>query len=196
MASMISKFDFPAFILAGGYSKRFGKNKALHFLNGKPLIQYAIDTLTGIFNTTTVITKDVDEFTGLSVPVIKDKLESQSPLVGIFTGLSESFEQWNFFLACDMPYIDSKIITRIARLTENARKLEGFNAVVPITPPSGLQPLVACYHRNSLPALEEAIRHSLSVKNWISGLKTKSLHFTDDARFHNINRLTDLPPEI
>ena len=80
----------PAYVLAGGFSRRFGENKALFPYRGQPLIQYPLDILRGLCRPVKIVAKDTAPYAEFGVPVLADALDQQSPLVGIWSGLDDS----------------------------------------------------------------------------------------------------------
>lgn len=185
--------DAESFIPAGGQSRRFGEDKALHRIDGTPLIQRPIDGLSRLFDSVRIIAKEPSTYEGLDVPVLEDCSPKQLPLVGILTGLEASGTDWNFFLACDMPSMTADVIRRLAR---SLRMADGngdpVTAVVPVTP-SGRQPLSAFYSTNGLDSLQTAIEEEWSMKAWLEHVRVRTVHFEDDTPFENVNRKADLP---
>lgn len=179
-----------AFILAGGQSRRFGEDKALYEVEGKPLIQRPIDCLSGRFSTVSIIAKDPAAYQSLGVPVVEDVHSPQTPLVGVLSGLDAAPTEWSFFLACDMPSMTPDVVEALWQ----ARDASGSwtpEAVVPITN-HGPQPLAAFYSTDGLPALRQAIDEKQSMKDWLSALRVRTVRFEDEAPFRNVNRKEDL----
>ncbi len=185
-------YNIPAFILAGGYSRRFGENKALYSHQGRPLIQYAIDLLSELCQTVTITAKDVAAYKGLAIPVLADAAAQQSPLVGLWTGLNASADDWNLFVACDLPQLTRGVVTRLleAVLRQPADPLQP--AIVPVTPNAGLQPLCACYHKSLLAGIEQSLQREESVQKLLAGVNLHTLEFADERPFRNLNRKEDL----
>lgn len=185
--------DAEAFIPAGGQSRRFGEDKALHEVDGTPLIQRPIDCLRRVFDSVRIIAKEPAVYEGLGVPVLEDLSPKQLPLVGILTGLKASNTSWNFFLACDMPSMTTDVIRRLARsLLMADGNGDPVTAVVPETP-SGRQPLAAFYSASGIDSLRTAIEEEWSMKAWLEHVRVRTVHFEDDTPFENVNRKGDLP---
>lgn len=184
--------DAEAFIPAGGQSRRFGEDKALHMVEGTPLIQRPIDCLRDLFDSVRIIAKDPSVYEDLGVPVLEDLSPKQLPLVGILTGLEASSTDWNFFLACDMPSMTADVIRRLARALLMADgNGDPMTAVVPETP-SGVQPLSAFYSKTGVESLRTAIEEEWSMKAWLEHGRVRTVHFEDDTPFENVNRKGDL----
>lgn len=171
-------------------SRRFGSEKALYDFRGQPLIRYPLVLLSRHFSTVYIIAKDPAKYTSLGYPVIPDISQSQTPLVGIRTGLEHSPTDWNFFVACDLPFLTDKVIERLSDALEH-REPQGVRAVVAETS-GGLQPLIAFYHRDLADSLTSAWQANQSMKEWMRDLDAAFIFFQDETPFRNINRKEDL----
>ncbi|HKJ69177.1 MAG TPA: molybdenum cofactor guanylyltransferase [bacterium] len=179
-----------AYILTGGDSRRFGENKALYRYQGKPLIQHALDHLLPWFTSINIIAKDPEPYASLGYMVIRDIMDQQTPLVGILTGLTASDTAWNFFTACDVPFLTEEVISELLEEVSADEEI-GIRAVVPVTS-QGSQPLVGCYHRELIDSLGKAIDRNQSVKVWLRQVATRDVYFHEMRPFRNINRKEDL----
>jgi len=180
--------NITAFVLAGGFSRRFGSNKALFPYNGKPLIMYPLQLLSQQTESVHIIAKDTEPYAEMEYPVVVDAYEQQTPLVGILSGLKESRTDWNVFTACDMPFLTTEVFER---LQNNVSPQPENDAIVPVAD-GQLQPLVAFYRRRLIPTLRTAIDENLSMKEWLSDLTVKQVKFQDNTPFQNINSKEDL----
>ncbi len=178
-----------AYVLAGGQSRRFGTNKALYPYEGQPLIEYPLNLASSHFSPVRIIAKTVEDFAALGYPVVTDRLDSQSPLVGLYTGLQVSDSDWNCFLACDMPLVTGEVLRRLQNRVQ--RVPSDVQVVIPRTD-WGLQPLCACYHRTLLGAIPEVIGRGYSLKAWIQQQPYETVYFSDTTPFRNINRKQEL----
>jgi molybdopterin-guanine dinucleotide biosynthesis protein A len=161
-----------AVILAGGFSKRFGREKGLTELSGKPLIDYVLGKVSGVVDETIlVVSSEVQKLrfvgvTGKKVNIVVDELETQSPLVGALTGFKHAKGDYSVLLPCDTPFLSSQIISTLLRLCINR------HAVVPQWPNGYLEPLEAAYHtKSALKAAEAAAKcGELDLRSMISSL--------------------------
>jgi molybdopterin-guanine dinucleotide biosynthesis protein A len=138
-------------ILAGGENRRMGTDKAFLEINGRPLIEHILAVFAGLFKKTIVVTNTPDRYRNYSVEVTNDALDIRGSLTGIYSGLLRSTDEYNFVAACDMPFLNSRLISYMGEIAA------GQDAVVPQF--SGfLEPLHAIYHRGTLPIIEAQIR--------------------------------------
>lgn len=112
-------------VLAGGRSSRYGKNKALVKVKGVPLIERALHSMASIFDHVVMITNTPDEYAYLQVPMFQDIIKGLGPLGGIYTGLKVIPDQAGFFVACDMPFLNSYLIRHMIAIRDD------FDVVVP-----------------------------------------------------------------
>jgi len=175
-----------AYILAGGNSRRFGTDKALYRYKDKPLISYAIERLNGSFKELFIIAKESEPYKELDPTVVEDIISHQTPMAGLYTGLSHSDTEWNFFLGCDMPLISLDIVEKLADAVLKSNDRENVEVIVPRTPGS-LQPLAAFYHKSLVADFFDAAEQVQSLKGYIRSRNTKIIDFQSDKPFTNVN---------
>lgn len=140
--------DCTAIILAGGESSRMGRDKAELLLNGKPLLQTAIDAVQPLFAHTLVSVREPR--TGIALQQVCDVQTGAGPLAGLVSTLERVATPWAFVFACDMPFIAPPVIERLAILRD------AHQAVVPLIE-GHAQPLLAFYARSCLPLLRDRL---------------------------------------
>ena len=74
--------DVTGVILAGGKSRRFGKNKALVEIDGIPLIGRVVSVMKSVFQHLVLITNTPDEYSYLKLPMYEDIIKGLGPLGG------------------------------------------------------------------------------------------------------------------
>jgi len=139
-----------AFVLAGGASSRMGRDKALIELDGRPLIQHALDKL----RTIGFAPRIVGSRPGLAsfAPVISDNIAHSGPLGGIEAALALTDTQQNLFLAVDIPLLPAFFLRWIA---DRAVITEAL-ATIPLSQDRP-QPLCGVYSRALLPHIQTAL---------------------------------------
>jgi molybdopterin-guanine dinucleotide biosynthesis protein A len=141
------------FVLAGGGSKRMGRDKALLPYRGTTLVEHVAKTVFEGAGSASLI-GDPDRLGHLGLAVFPDELPSCGPASGIFTALRVTSTDWNLVLACDMPSVTVDILRLLLQRAETSER----NCVAAIGPYGQPEPLCAAYHRRCLPALTRAIR--------------------------------------
>jgi molybdopterin-guanine dinucleotide biosynthesis protein A len=80
--------DFAGFVLAGGSSRRMGRDKALVEVDGRPLVLHACTTLRAAgASRVTVVGGDAAAFHGLGLATLADEHRGEGPLGAIVTAL-------------------------------------------------------------------------------------------------------------
>lgn len=180
------------FVLAGGQSRRMGCDKAQLKVDGQPLLLRAVNLLKDYAATVAVLGPQ-GRFESLGVPVIPDRWPGQGPLAALLTGLDGSAHDWNIFLACDLPMLNSQFIS----LLVYSIKAE-FDAIVPRTS-SGWHPLCAAYRRTcALPMRNALDKGESAVIDVLPNLRVDvitSERLTeaglDEEIFENVNSAED-----
>lgn len=180
-------------ILAGGKSRRYGRNKALVHINGIPLIKRVLGVMENLFSSTVVITNTPDTYSFLNLPMFQDRIKGLGPLGGIFTGLNVISEKAGFFVACDMPFLNPDLVRYLATVRQ------GYDVVVP-TFSGKFEALHALYTQNCLPEIEEMIH--AGVYQTIQLFRSVSVKYVEEQEirrfdpelksFSNINKPEEL----
>ena len=104
-------------ILAGGQSKRMGKDKLFLELNNRKLIEHTIDKVKKYLKKVIIITNQNNEFFSKNnLTTVKDCIEGQlGPLVGILTAMKWAKDNltnysWIATFPCDTPFFPENII--------------------------------------------------------------------------------------
>ena len=150
-----------AVILAGGFSKRFGRNKGLIELAGKPLILHVLKRTANVVDEVVVaVSSDAQRrlFASLlpdKVNVAIDGRERQSPLVGAAAGFENAQGECSMLLPCDTPFVSDRVVQLLQDQCINR------NAVIPRWPNGYIEPFQAAYRTESaLRAAESALKEN------------------------------------
>ncbi len=138
--------DCTALILAGGDSSRMGQDKAGLLLDGVSLLQRATATMQRSF--LQVIVSVRQPRAEVVLPQVCDAQADGGPMAGLVAGLEQVDTPWMFAVACDMPFIQSAVIERMAELRGD------YQAVVPLIG-GHPQPLFAFYAQTALATMRE-----------------------------------------
>ncbi len=109
-------------ILAGGASRRFGRDKLVEDLGGRPLVRHAIDALVAHVDEVVVAVRpgqppDALEVVASSpVPVrsVADAVPDGGPLVGLAAALDGTTAELALVLGGDMPFVPGAILELLA----------------------------------------------------------------------------------
>jgi len=153
-----------AAVLAGGRARRFGGDKLLYRIDGKPLIAHVIERLlraSEIKEVVVVASPDrVEPMRELGVDVIPDDL-LVGPMGGVYTALSLGDV---FVVAGDMPSVVPELVDDMVRTFRRSGKV----ACVPLWPNGYIEPLHSVYSSRLRPAIEERLeRRDYSLNSLI-----------------------------
>jgi len=134
-----------AVVLAGGSSSRFGQDKGLVDLSGKPLIRRVVDSVRPVVDEIIVVTCCQDRIKTYNVIVdsgVKyaiDERDSKGPLIGALTGFGVATGEYILLVPFDTPFISQKVALLLFELCV------GRSAVIPRWPNGQIEPLHAVY---------------------------------------------------
>jgi molybdopterin-guanine dinucleotide biosynthesis protein A len=178
-----------ALILAGGRGSRLGyREKALLDINGKPLLAYVIESLEKVVDNIIISVRDrtqgellESQFPGFAFAY--DMHKNTGPLAGILSGLILSRDEFCFIAACDMPFINDKVVRMLFQ------KSEFYDAAIPRWKDGFLEPLHAVYRCEPM---------ILETKKAIERGETIILSpvFKLKINYVDINEIKKLDPEL
>lgn len=144
------KLPYSAAILAGGRSRRMGRNKSMLEIGGIPIIRRIADTLGEIFAEAFVVANEQEGFERMGLAVVGDIHPGNDSLGGLHTAVASAQTSHVFVAGCDMPLLQPALISGLAAM------LEGWDVVVPIKDDYP-EPLCAFYGKECAPHIEESI---------------------------------------
>jgi molybdopterin-guanine dinucleotide biosynthesis protein A len=156
-------------VLAGGASRRMGRDKAWVELDGKPLIERVIERLGQVCDEIVLVTNDREKFERLEQRTIADEFPGMGSLGGLYSGLRAIENELGIAVACDMPFLNPALLRFLISLSsdwdivipsvenENKPKKEGTRETAKR---QNLHPLHAVYRKTCLEPMREAIERS------------------------------------
>ena len=145
-----SSAPFSIAILAGGQSRRMGRDKALIALDGQPILQRVILAVQNLTDDLFLVANAPHRYRAFGLPVIPDILPGKAALGGIYTAIARARYEWVLVLACDMPFLDPRVIALLADHRRHA------DVVVPRIAPQP-ETLHAFYRKTCLPAIRKRL---------------------------------------
>lgn len=140
------------FVLAGGGSRRMGRDKALLPWRGSTLIQFVAGQVLNAAGSVTLI-GNPDGLAGLGYPVIGDLHPGCGPLGGLETALRQGQSAWTLITACDMPQLT---VASLRLLLDGTGEVPRDRGCFVAWSGSRRHPLCAVYHASCLPLVEQA----------------------------------------
>lgn len=185
-----------AAILAGGASRRMGRDKSRVEWDGVPMLERVADALGACFARVRVVVRPGTRPAG-NLALIQDTHEQRAPLVGLHAALSACECSAMLVASCDLPRIDPRVVLALVAL---APVDSPFDVVAPMGP-DGPEPLLAIYRPRLLPEIQQRITAGrLSLRGLLRDVSTLGVPFEllrrldpELASLHNVNRPEDLP---
>ncbi|MFC1915251.1 molybdenum cofactor guanylyltransferase [Chloroflexota bacterium] len=184
-------------ILAGGKSLRLGHDKVLETVGNRSLLQLVVSTATSLSREVIIVTASEQTIPQSrnypNLKVATDIYPGKGPLVGIYTGLTNSTSFYNLVVASDMPFLNQDLLGYMIQLSIN------FDLVVPRVG-NLVEPLHAVYTKSCFAPIEHMIKQDeLSVNQLLGSVKTRYVEAEEIERFDpkhlsffNINSKADL----
>jgi molybdopterin-guanine dinucleotide biosynthesis protein A len=158
-------------ILCGGKSLRMGRPKAFLPYHGTTMIAHILTTVRDLFNEVFLVANEPGLFEGLGFDVVKDILPYRGPLGGILSGLLVASNHYSFVLACDMRFVDRKLI-RVMTMRRHG------SDVLVLVHPNGIEPLIGIYSKSCIKPMEESLfAGEPSLYDFVSGLNAEAFHY-------------------
>ena len=184
-----SERGFAGYVLAGGGSTRFGRDKALVDVGGTPMLERMIELLRGVSMQVKIVAA-LSKYAAFRTEIVEDRWPGQGPLGGIITALEDSATraarcQWNLILSCDMPFL-----TREWLAFQCERAARSKAQVVFPHSASGPEPLCACWQTAAAATLRSGLERGVrKVTEGIALLRAEVLDEADWKRFDSAGRL-------
>ncbi len=185
-------------ILAGGRSRRFGRDKIFEVLGNETLLEQVIRRVSPISQRVILSVAP-----GQSIPLaeqlrkrtieIVDIYPGKGSLGGIYSGLMESDSLYNLVVACDMPFLNISLLQYMLQLAPE------YDVIIPKIGERA-EPLHAIYSRNCIGPIRELLDHDvLRVIAFFDKVRVRWVEEDEVNRFDphhlsflNINTPSDL----
>ena len=112
-------------VLAGGKSSRMGQEKGLVKFRGKPLVEYAVEALSGICDSVVISTANPG-YAYMGLTLIEDEIPDCGPLGGIYSCMKQEKADLFLVLSCDLPFVTPDLLSHLVE------QYLGWDAVVPM----------------------------------------------------------------
>ena len=188
-----SRMNISAVLLAGGESRRMGKDKATLLFRGKPLWQIQLDLLRKLATAQIFVSARTDPpWRPANVHFVADDSPSRGPLSGLAAALAQVRAKHLLALAIDMPFMTEKYLRFLCDQIEPGR---GVVAKID----DRFEPLAAIYPQEALANVQSALSgKDFSLQTVIGRLvaagQLQVMPVTSHERklFLNLNELADL----
>lgn len=165
------------FVVAGGESRRMGRDKALLPWGEATLLDHAVRRLEPCCDGVRILCGPQLRYTDRGFPTDVDAVPGAGALGGILTGLLALQDGLGLFLAIDVPRVPVALLRRLIELAD------GFDAVVPVSP-AGPEPLCAVYSLGCLePVRRQVVAGELRIIDFWSKVRLREVRTEELAVF-------------
>ena len=174
-------------ILAGGKSRRFGRDKALVEIGGQTLLARTVKLLESRCGEIIVVGRqEIACSSNVPLRAVEDTIPDIGPLGGIFTGLTESETDLNVILAVDMPFATPELLDQLVISLGEA------DAAVPKAE-GRLQPLCAVYRKRCRPTLKVLLEEGRrAVYGFLDRLSINSVELKNSDMLDDVDTRSQL----
>ncbi len=186
MKSMSQPLHITGLILAGGQSRRFGSDKAMHQIDGVTMIEKAYRTLSEVAKPVFISLANDQQKRILPARHVVDEFKNRGPLGGLHAGLKAAETTWVFVTAVDMPFINKESILFILdQISPDVKAIVTRSS-------DKIQPLFGCYRTTLVQKLEGQINsNKLSAIQFVKEIPALVLEMPASV-LTNINQPDDL----
>ncbi len=181
--------DLCGLILAGGTSKRMGRDKSILSYHGTPQLLFAAELLHHFFPKVFISCRKNQKFDfPIQFPLIYDHYENAGPLGGILTAMEKHPGVDWLVLACDMPLVDKEVIKELLK----SRNLSKKGTVFKNNDTGKYEPLIAIYEKKSFGEFKAAfLENKCSLQKNINPDEFEIIERSETEIFKNINTPSD-----
>lgn len=183
-------------VLAGGKSRRMGRNKAFLELDGIPLLARVLARVSALCSEVLIVANDVDAYARFGVRVVSDVYPGKGSLGGIYSGVLAAREEYALVVACDLPFLNEALLRYLISLAPQADVIIP-RAHAPRGPArdvtryaeldvkeSGLQATHAVYSKRCLaPMRARLLANDLRIINFLDEVRVRIVEPDEVARF-------------
>jgi len=183
-----------AIVLAGGQSRRLGRDKTQLRINGKTLLARAVERLAALCPEVIIATNSPDRHAHPLARCVTDVFPGKGVLGGIYSGLAAATLPRAIVVAVDMPFLNDDLLAYLVSLAP------GYDVVAPVIE-HHVEPLHAVYGVTCLPAMRESLLAAPAPRiiSFYPDVHVRQVTREEVARFDpellslfNINSLDDI----
>lgn len=171
-------------ILAGGRSRRMGRDKALLRFSGdnrSTFLSHLAAVLSAFCDELVLVARDAEQAASCVVPgvaVVIDQVPEVGPLMGLYSGLRSICATHALVVAVDMPFVQPELIAFLLSCPRDDALLVPVVDGVP-------QVLLAVYPRSLLPTIEICLRAAERGPRAL--LKAARVRYLEEAQLRRVD---------
>ncbi len=179
--------------MAGGRSRRLGRDKATLLIAGRPLAHWVKDAISPLVDECWLISNQPVAHLELGMPVVIDILPGRGALGGLLSVMLIAKGEYVLLSACDTPFLQTELLEVMIQACRG-----GQDAVI-CRSSRGLEPLPGVYSCRLLQRLQAQVQSDdLRLRTLLNSCRTKILspeevnpQDPNELSFFNINTTDD-----
>ena len=186
--------DVTGAILAGGESRRLGRDKVVLKLEGKPLALWVAEALRPLVTDLWLVTNHPQAHLPLGLPLVTDLVPFLGPVGGLATALFFARTPWVLLVSADAPFLSQELAAALAVASGQISR----PALVCQTE-RGLEPFPGLYAVRLLPRVQDFLQKSRCFRALLDrdrpqiwGAEVWRTFDPEGASFLNLNQPEDL----
>lgn len=165
-------------ILAGGQSKRMGRDKAFLEVGDQPVIERVINRVRGLTDDLFISANAPEKYTRFGLPIVADIYPDKAALGGLYSVIQAARHPHVLVVACDMPFLHVGLLQYLVELAPTA------DVVVPLINPPQPETLHAVYSKACLSAIEpRLLADQLRIIGFFKEVSVRYLERAEVAKF-------------
>ncbi len=167
-------------ILAGGQSKRMGRDKAFLEVGGVPTIERIIAQVQPLTNDLFISTNFPEKYKPLGLRTVTDIYPHKATLGGIYSAIEAAYHYHVLIVACDMPFLNSALLGYLINLAPTAEIIAPLTGTHPET-------LHTIYSKPCLPVIKpRLLANQLRVLDFFAEVTVHYVSSNEIAKFDPI----------
>ena len=178
-------------VLAGGKSRRMGRDKASLMLDGASQLQRAVDLLSGHVDSVFVSARPEQAEDAVRAPFrqILDLYDDMGPVAGILSAMDTHPQADWLVMACDLPNVDEVTIAYLLRNLSSDHPVTAFRSSHDDLP----EPLCAVYRPAARAMIDSFVAQGIVCpRKMLINSPVHLLAQPNPAALHNVNSPEDL----
>lgn len=178
-------------VLAGGHSRRMGRDKALLEHDGRTQLEAAVELVAAVTEKQFVSTRpdQADDAVRGRFPQIVDRYADTGPVAGILSAMDEHPDVDWLVVACDLPNLDALTLRQLVAKRSRSRPFTAYRSSRDQLP----EPLCAIYRADAHPIVRRFVDDGIICpRKILIRSDTKLLNQPNPDALHNVNTPEDL----
>jgi molybdopterin-guanine dinucleotide biosynthesis protein A len=164
-------------VLAGGQSRRMGRDKAFLPVGGRPVVERVLERVAPLSDDVLLIANTHAPYAHLAARLVSDVYPGKGSLGGIYTALQAARYGTCLMVACDMPFLNADLLRYLIGLAP------GYDVVIPRVEEFP-ETLHAVYGKRCLdPIQRRLLAGRLKIIGFFDEVRVRYVERDDIARF-------------